>query len=189
MKKLISALLLVGLMLTVLCVPAFATDKSDLLDEMAKSPVYKYISVAVENAARTVEITDEQAEKLLPIIQRAIAIVPADNGSTVYSSENGLVYSYDQVQEVLGCINEVCAIMNYTYTFDSVSFKQHAGDIVFHLYDENGALIFSYDGDVVADTGLQDSNDSYGLLAAGGALALLGVAVFVLLKKRGVAAA
>ncbi|MBQ7161685.1 MAG: hypothetical protein IJR90_08255 [Clostridia bacterium] len=183
MKRIITiaicAIMLVGLF----AVPSFAVNKADLLKEAAKSPVYKYVKVAVENAAKTVEITDEQAEKILPIISKAVTAVNVDKGATVIRPKTSeRRYSDGQVQVIFNCIKEVCDIMGWTYKLEAVADQKHPGDIIIHVFDGN-TKIFSYDGDIVADTSAASDN-SVVILTAGGALLLAGFAAVVFSRKR-----
>ena len=184
MKKIIAVLLSAVLMVGALVLPSFAVNKADLLNEAAKSPVYKYIKVAAENAAKSVEITDEQAAQILPLITKAVNAIGADNGKSVVMPKTGEVrYSEQAVETVFDCIGQICAIMGWTYKVTPVANPQHVGDIIFTVYDANGRQIFSYDGDVVADTSAASDNSAV-ILAAAGVLLLAGVAAVVFSRKR-----
>ena len=80
MKKILAMLMAVVCVFSMFAVSASALTKSDLLAEAAKSPVYKYVKVSVENAARTVEITEEQADQIMPIVKELVAILNVDKG-------------------------------------------------------------------------------------------------------------
>ncbi len=184
MKRIIVILLSAILMVGALVLPSFAVNKADLIAEAAKSPVYKYVKVSVENAAKSVEITDEQAAQILPIIKKAVEAIGKDNGKSVVMPKTAEVrYSQDKVDTVFECISEVCAIMGWSYKVTGVANPQHAGDIIFSVYDSNGRQIFSYDGDVVADTSAASGNSAV-IIAAAGALLIAGVAAVVFSRKR-----
>lgn len=182
MKRFIAFMLTVIMAVGMLAVGASATTKADLLAEAAKSPIYKYVKVAVENAARTVEITDEQAEQLLPVIKRAVAAVPEDKGPTARNFEG--IYSDEEIEIVMSCIDEACAILRYTYTVTPSTDPKHPGDQVFMFYNENGKLVFQYDGDVVSDTDAATTVDTTAVLACAAALLIAGFAVVAVSKKR-----
>jgi len=185
MKRIVSFFAALMLIVSVFAVGVSATTKADLIAEAAKSPVYKYIKVAVENAARTIEITDEQAERLLPIVKRAVAAVPTDLGPTAKNED--YIYSQDQIDVILTCIDEACAILGFTHTTEPSTDPKHIGDINNFIYNEEGNLIFQYDGDVVADTSAATETDTTELLIGAVSLLIAGGAVLVVSKKRATA--
>ncbi len=182
MKRIVSFFAAVMLIVSVFAVSASATTKADLIAEASKSPIYKYIKVAVENAARTIEITDEQAELLLPIVKRAVEAIPVDLGPTA-KNEN-YIYTQEQINIILACVDEACAILGYTHTTEPSTDPKHIGDINNFIYNEEGKLIFQYDGDVVADTSAATETDTTELLIGAVALLIAGGAVLVVSKKR-----
>lgn len=182
MKRFISLMMVLMIVVGTLAVGVAAATKADLLSEAAKSPIYKYVKVAVENAARTAEITDEQAEKLLPIVKKAVAAVSADKGPT--AKNVNAIYTDAEINAVLGCIDEACDVLGYSYKFIPSTNPKHATDHVFMVYDNNGKLIFQYDGDVVADTDAATDMDTTALFIGGALLLVAGVAGIVVSKKR-----
>ena len=185
MKKIIAFITAVTLMVGIFAVSVFATNKSDLLTEAAKSPVYKYVKVAVENAARTVEITDEQAEQILPIVKRGVALIDKDNGPT-YSNAGAPFYTKEQMEGVFECIDEICKILGFTWKMTPKSNALHIGDGVLQVFDQNNKLIFEYDGDVVSDTSAA-SDINTGLLLAGAALLFAAGAASIAVSKKRIA--
>ena len=182
MKRIISIMMVLMIVVGTLAVGVAAATKADLLLEASKSPIYKYVKVAVENAARTVEITDEQAEQLLPIVKKAVAAVSADKGPT---AANGYyIYSQAEIDAVMACIDEACAILGYTYTFYPSGNAKHEADHVFTVYDNTGKLIFQYDGDVVADTDAATDMNTTALFIGGALLLAAGIAGIAVSKKR-----
>ncbi len=182
MKRFISLMTAIMLIVGVLAIGAAAATKADLLSEAAKSPVYKYIKVAVENAARTVEITDEQAEQLLPIVKKAVAAISTDKGPTARNDHD--IYTQEEIDAVMACIDEACAILGYSYKFIPSTDPKHRADHVFMVYDNSGKLIFQYDGDVVADTDAASETYTTALFIGGAVLLMAGAAVTVVSKKR-----
>lgn len=191
MKRYIALMLIAVIAISTFAMPLVAmaqsedkVTKSDLLEEMAKSPIYKYIKKKVENAARSIEVTDEQAALLMPIVKRGVALVPEDNGPGVFDKDKGLLYSRETVKEVELCIADACKVMGFTYTFHSAPDPKHLGDITFFVYDQNGHIVFEYDGDTVAETGIDGiTTPSVGVLIGSIALIGLGIASFIVLKK------
>lgn len=188
MKKIIavltSVMLLVGML--AMCVSAATVTKSDLLNEAAKSPVYKYVKVSLENAARNVEITNEQAEEILPIVQRAVAILNEDHGPTEANDASHVFYTQEQADGVIECIDEVCAILGYTWKMTPKANPVHPGDGIFQVFDQNGKLVYEYDGDAVADTSAApvSNADTWVYLSVGTVLLALGLAALAVSKKR-----
>ena len=184
MKRIIAILIASVMMVGMFAIPSFAVNKADLLAEAAKSPVYKYVKVAAENAAKSVEITDEQAAKILPIITKAVGIIGADKGKSVVMPKTAeRRYSDETVEAIFDCIGQICDIMGWTYKISPVANQQHPGDIIFTVYDSANRQIFAYDGDVVADTSAASANSAV-ILAAGCAVLLAGVAAVVFSRKR-----
>lgn len=182
MKRFISVVAAIMLIVGTLAVSVAAVSKSDLITEASKSPIYKYVKVAIENASRTIEITDEQAEKLMPIVKKAVSAVASDKGPT--AAVDNLVYTQAELDAVLACIDEACAILGYTYTTTPSTSPKHIGDSVFMVYDNAGKLVFQYDGDVVADTDAATEFDTTALFIGGTVLLMAGAAVLVVSKKR-----
>ena len=150
MKKVLSAILCAVVLLTTFVLPTFATTKNDLVTEAAKSKLYQYVKVSVENAIRTLNITDAQAESLLPIVKSAVAITNKYSDTTVYNDTQGQVYSDADLSAMLNYVDQACAILNISYTVSPVSgTSKHTGDIIYKFYDNSGNLIVSYDGDNV----------------------------------------
>ncbi len=187
MKKIIAVLMSVMLLVGMLamCVSAATVTKADLLNEAAKSPVYKYVKVSLENAAKNVEITDEQAETLLPIVQKAVAILDVDHGPTE-SNGGKSFYTQEQVDSVIECIDEACAVLGFTWKMTPKANGAFPGDGVFQVFDRNGKLVFDYDGDAVADTSAAPVSNAYTwvYLSVGTVLLVLGFAVLAVSKKR-----
>lgn len=184
MKKILVLISVLLLAVSVLALPVSAATKSDLLEEAAKSPVYKYVKVAVENAARTVEITEEQADQILPIVQRAVAAIPEDNGPT-FRNPGEHHYTEEQLAIVMECIDEICEILGFTYEFvDDDYAPMHDGDYIFTVYDQDGKIIFEYDGDAVKKTSAATEIDTRVVLASAVVVLVIGVASLVLAKRR-----
>lgn len=179
MKKVISLLMAVVVLTAVFVVPASAATKSDLLTEAAKSPIYKYVKVAIENAARTVEITEEQADQLMPIVKKAVAAVSSDKGPGRYDVD-GVHYTKEEYDTIMQCIDEACAILGFTYKLT----PKAQNDIIFQVYDANNTLVFSYDGDAVSNTDGAPSSSAVLMLVGSVALLATGIGCFVVSRKR-----
>lgn len=184
MKRIIALVLSAIVMISVFVVPSFATTKADLLTEAAKSPVYKYVKADIENAAKSVEITDEQADAILPHVQAIVAALNTDNGQGVYDAKKGQQYSNETVKTVMEHIKAICDILGWTYTMTPVESKPaHEGDDIFKVFDQNGKLVFSLDGEVVSDTSGAASTN-WAVLAAGCAILVAGLATVVISRRK-----
>lgn len=186
MKRFIAAILTFAVVLCAFIMPAFAATKSDLLNEAAKIPVYKYVKVAVENAARNIEITSEQADALMPLIKEAAQILNKDNGSSYYSKDGKYLYTETQYKAIMDIINKACGILGFTYTVTPAAQQLHKNDIVFKVFDKSGKLIFTFDGDMVTDTSSVSSYDNTAWIALGTAasMCVLAGAAFVIAKRK-----
>ncbi len=183
MKKLLVFVSVLVLLVSFLAVPVSATTKNDLLEEAAKSPVYHYVKVAVENAARTIEITDEQAAELLPIVQKAVAAVPEDHGATE-GNGGASYYTKEQFDTVMACIDEACEILDLTYAFEPTGSSDPNNSVIFKVYDKDQKLIFEYDGDTVKKTSAAAEVDTRVIFVAAAAVLVVGVVALVVAKKR-----
>lgn len=186
MKKIIAIVLALVTVLSVASVCVGAVTKADLLVEAAKSPIYGYVGVALENAARTIEITDEQAAEILPIVKKACTIVGNNKygHGGFFSKDHGKVYTDDQLAAVMTCIDEVCRILGCTYTTVPSKNSKHVGDSVFMVYNEQGKLVFEYDGDIVDDTAAATTENTALIIAGASVILVLGLGAVVVSKRR-----
>jgi len=144
MKRIIAIVLTLAAVLSMAVIGVSAVTKADLLTEAAKSPVYKYVRVAFENAARTIEITDEQAAELLPVVKKACTVI-GDNSKGhggYYSAKDGHVYTAEEYKAVMACIDEACKILGFTYKMEPVKNAKHVGDVMFVVYNAQGKMVF-----------------------------------------------
>ncbi len=174
---------------------ANAYTQEDLLNEFKTIPASHWVLADIENLNKTMTLTEEQCNALWPILQEVKALVPEDNGPSVYHGTNhgntGRAYSAEVVAKVLDYIREACKITGCTFVKSLVPNPTHDIDIVFKLYDKTGKLIFEYDGDLVKQTGGETPKNDNSFLLIGGVsmLALAGVAAVIASKsKRRVAA-
>ena len=183
MKKIIAILLSAVIMVGFLAVPSFATTKADILNEAAKSPVYKYVKVSIENAAKTVTITDAQADQILPLVKQLVALLNKDNGNGVYHETRGRQYDDATVDKALAIVKQICDILGWRFTVLLNKKTVHPGDSTFRVYDENNKLIFTYDGDAVADTSGASYNNAWIAFTAGCAVLVAGAAIVISRKR------
>lgn len=193
MKRVIAMILTAVVLLSTLALPSFAVTKADILAECEKSPVYKYVKAAVENAAKKVEITDEQAALIFPLVQRAVQILDTDNGPTHYSAEGGVMYPDAVTDEVMDIIDQICKILGFTWKWINAATikgeQYHKNDNVFVIYDQNGNIIFQYDGDYITDTSAATTvpTAAWVAISSAAALTVAAAAAFIVARKRSVA--
>jgi len=183
MKKFLAISLTVILAIGLFAIGTSAATKSEILEEAAKSPVYHWVQITIEDAARSVEITEEQGDLIMPHVQAIVAAVPEDLGPTAH------VYPKDQVETVMHHLAEICDILNYRLAYEEVHHTDldHAGDIVVRIYNSEGQLVVEYDGDDLKQTDVAEENSAWIWLAVGSAFVLAAAAVLVITKKRGLA--
>lgn len=171
---------------------ASAYTQQDLLEEFATIPASHWVYADIEKLSATMPLTEEQCNQLWPLLQEVKALLPTDNGPSVYHGSNhdntGRAYSAEVVARVLDLIREACKITGCTFVKSLVPEQTHDIDIVFKLYDSTGKLIFEYDGDLVKKTGAEQENalqaSEIGMLVAGVSFIALSAALAVVLAKK-----
>lgn len=196
MKRLAAILALIAVLAVTFSatISASAYTQEDLLEEFKTIPASHWVLADIEELSENMKLTEEQCNALWPILQEVKALVPTDNGPSVYHGSNhgntGRAYSVEVVAKVLDYIRAACKITGCTFVKTLVPEQTHAIDIVFKLYDSTGKLIFEYDGDLVKYTGSADGvaattdSGSYGLLFAGLAVLVLAAGSAVYAGKR-----
>ena len=183
MKKTLLFVLVAVLLIAAAVVPAYAATKADLLAEAAKSPVYHYVKVAVENAEKSVEITDAQADQIMPYVKHIVATLDKDNGPSV---GDGKTASYSQATSaaVFADMDAICAILNYSYKLVPSQKPQHKDDSVLVVYNAQGKTILEYDGDVVAGTDAALNNNTVVAAFVGVTALVSGLAMLVVARRK-----
>lgn len=150
-------MLSVALISMCLCVTASAYTQEDLMEEFKTIPASHWVLADFENLSKTMTLTEEQCNALWPILQEVKALLPEDNGPSVWHGSNhgntGRAYDAVVVARVMDHIRAACKITGCTFVKSLVPNPTHDVDIVFKLYDKDGILIFEYDGDLVKQTG------------------------------------
>ncbi len=192
MKKRIAVFCAMLVVLTVSLssvITAGAYTQDDLLEEFKTIPASHWVLADIENLSKTMTLTEEQCNQLWPILQEVKALVPEDNGPTVYQGTNhnngGRAYSAETVAKVLDCIRAACKVTGCTFVKSLVSDPTHSIDIVFKLYNNEGKLIFEYDGDLVKQTGgaAPEKANSAPLLIGGVSLLVLAAGAALVASK------
>ncbi len=194
MKKRIAVFCAMLVVLTVSLSSMFVADaytQEDLLEEFKTIPASHWVLADIENLSKTMRLTEDQCNQLWPILQEVKALVPEDNGPTVWQGTNhgngGRAYSAETVAKVMDCVRAACKVTGCTFVKSLVPDSTHDFDIVFKLYDKDGKLIFEYDGDLVKQTGgdVVEKDSNTWLLVSGVAMLFLAAgAAFVVTKAR-----
>ena len=178
MKKVLLFVLAVAMFVAVTVVPALAYTKADLLTEGAKSPVYHHVKVAIENAAKTVEVTEDQANQIMPYVKHIVSLLPEDLGASAHN------YPRETIDAVLADVDEICKILSLHYEFVPAANPAHEGDNDFTIYNEAGEKVFEFDGDAVAKTDAAPDYSTVAVAVSGVALLFAGIAMFVVARKK-----
>ncbi len=160
------------------------------MEEFKTIPASHWVLADFENLSKTMTLTEEQCNALWPILQEVKALLPEDNGPSVWHGSNhgntGRAYDAVVVARVMDHIRAACKITGCTFVKSLVPNPTHDVDIVFKLYDEDGTLIFEYDGDLVKQTGSAEGEGglSVWLLYCGIAALVLAGGASVLAARR-----
>ncbi len=180
MKKTL-ALILAIVMISALAVSVCASDDAKLkIYNAAKDAcpeAYRdhYLGT-VQSALDQIPVTDEQADKVVAIINEAKDKF-TDKGSTLDK------YTAEETAAATKLVNEACEILGLTaklVTHDVV--MGHEGDISFDIY-YGGKVIANLDGDPIKVTGGVQTTDFTPAIVAV-VLTVIGLAGVVTLKKR-----
>ena len=156
MKKFITILFAIVLLSATL-IPASAATKDELLEEFKKIPISRHLLTEVENLAANYDVTEEQGELLMKLIEKAKEAFPEDKGPGYanpegYESilgEEKYPYTSEQLDVVMDIIAESCEIMGFTYEFVNSERPMHKGDVVIIIKDTDCRIAFQYDGDII----------------------------------------
>ncbi len=170
MKKIISILLTLVLLFT-LAVSVSADDaaKAKIYDATKAACPVAYQATylgTVQNVLNQIEVTAEQADAVVALINEAKAVI-SDKGASLsdyLAEERALIIDY---------INEISDVLGLAVTFKASDSAVHEGDMV-AVITYNGAVLANVDGEVVKVTG---GNASSTALFAILALAFAGVSV------------
>ncbi len=150
--------------------------KENIVAKLSESPIYKYVKGDITNLTRTLNATPEQLNKLYDVANRFVQLGIKDKGGSAHH------YTKAEIDSVLNLIDEACDVLGYTYTFKASAKAQHKNDIVLSVFDASGKQVYSFDGDVIKQTGF-DATAVFVTVSALG-VALLAAAVLVAKKAR-----
>ncbi len=183
MKKIISIVLacvLLASMMVLTVVPvSAATPKEDIIAAIKASVSAEYFEKylpTIENVLQQVEVTAEQAEKVIANIDTVKETIKEDKGDSL--SE----YTEVERKVVLEEFDKACETLGLKYEVKPAEKPTHEGDVDITVKVED-KIIASVDGDAVKKTNAPDSAVNYGLVALAGVLAAAAVVVATRCKK------
>lgn len=180
MKKFVS-ILAVLLCFAMLAMPfvGHAEASQDVLDALEEAIPAKYQTLYMaqaKNLLAQIEVSDEQADQLIAIIDD-LKNAMTDQGDSLDD------YSKEDQAYFLGKFAEAMEILGLNYRLAEKDKELHENDIVCYVYNADGELLIRLDGDVAADKTDAADNGTVYLVLAGAFLALSGAA-FVFTRKR-----
>ena len=181
MKRIICAVL-VAVMALALAVSASAATKQDVIDKFEASVPENYhplILGQVENILNQIDITEEQADKLIALMDETAANMSkfTDKGHSLEA------YVSEERDFCVGQFSEACDVLGLTYTISTKANGYHSGDEVYSVYDASGKKLGDLDGDIDVKT-TDKVETSVVLPAAAVVLAVLAGFSAVVAKKR-----
>ncbi len=193
MKKMMTLLLAV-VVLAAMLVPVSAASEEQLIEKFKEISISKRLLTEVENLAAAYDVTEEQGDRLMVLLERAKKALPEDKGPG-YANPEGhesyfgpekYPYTEEQLEEIMDIITEACDIMGFTYDFIPSENPMHENDIVFILKDAEGRLAFQYDGDLIKPLGEVEQENSSAPFVVGGisVLTLAGLSVAAVKFKK-----
>ncbi len=179
MKKTLLMILSV-LMIASLIVSVSAADDASakVLEKFKEVCPEKYYDIYLgqaENILNSVEITDEQANELVAILNDANSIY-VDKGASLEA------YNSTEQAKAIEYFKEACDILDVTAVMENNTSTAHEGDAYYKIYKNDGTLIGTVDGDPVKVTG--GTSESFTMVFFGIAALAAAVASAVVIKKR-----
>jgi len=179
MKNFLKVIAVSLVIVSMFCVSAFAATPQERIIEAIEASVptelYKAHEIELDNLAKQVPVTDQEADAIIAIIEEVTATVELD-------SVNHLAdLSESEREYVLAKMDEACTMVHVTYTITESTSPEIAGDAVINFYYE-GQKIGDFDTHEVKKTGGEEYPAATVLAIGAGVLALAAVA-FVCTKK------
>lgn len=183
MKKVMSLVLacvLLASMMVLTVVPvSAATPKEDIIAAVKASvsaEIFEKYLPTIENTLQQVEVTAEQAEKVIANIDTVKAAIKEDKGDSL--SE----YTPAEREIVLAEFDKACVTLGVDYEIKPAEKPTHKGDVDVVIKVED-KVIATVDGDDVKKTNVPESAVNYGLVVLAGVLAAAAVVVATRCKK------
>lgn len=169
MKKMVSLVCMLALLLGALGTTAFAAPQDDILaavDANIPSGILQYYRTMGINILTQIDVTDAQAQEVSALIKQAGALLQE-------GTQSAHEYRATQRERLLELFAQICAVLHLSYTTSTKPSGLHAGDVVIHLY-YNGTPIGELDGDFIKQTDVPTrTGDSVGMWTA------IGITLFV----------
>lgn len=179
MKRVLSLICVVAILLGAMALTAFASPKDDILSAVKESVpadiLERYQTQGV-NMLNQIDVTQEQAEQVIAYIKQAGPLLKAGTVS-------GHQYTPAERQTLVGLFDSICATLHLTYNITTKATGLHQNDIIIHVY-YNGKIVGDLDGDFVKQTGGTATDTTENLAVIVSVLALLTVASAVIAAKR-----
>ncbi len=183
MKKVMSivsvCLLLVGMMILTVVPVSAATPKEDIIAAIkanVSAEIFEKYLPTIENTLQQVEVTAEQAEKVIANIDTVKEAVKENKGDSL--SE----YTEAERAVVLEEFDKACETLGIEYEIKPAEKPTHEGDVDVVIKVED-KVIATVDGDAVKKTNAPESTVNFGLVALASVLAAAAVVVAVRCKK------
>lgn len=175
MKKIISVVMLMAVLMGVFAVCAFADAKADIVakaEEVCPDGYEKEYIPALKNILAQIEVTDAQAATVIEALENSKAIVNSNKGTKLDD------YTQAEKDHVLADLDKACAALKIGYEIEDGAKNT---EISFHKLADNSELGEVTIGDTIVETGL--SVDT-ALIVASVALVALAGAAYVCQKSK-----
>ena len=166
MKKIISVVMLVAVLMGAFSVCAFADAKADIVakaKEVCPDGYEKEYIPALENILSQIEVTDEQAKIVIAAMENSKAIVNSGKGTKLDD------YTEAERSHVIADLNKACEALGITY---SIVEK-----------DEVTTVTFKANTKVLGEVTIEDTVVSTGIEAAPATMLLVAAVAFVVLAS------
>jgi hypothetical protein len=179
MRKLLVFLTIVVLLVSSMFTVSAAT-KDQLIAKLGEIPAAKNESF-YDGAVKFIkdsDITPEQIDKLLPLLEEAKTIVPKNDGTSARD------YTDAQVDKIFDILDKGCEITDHSY--ETTTYKGDDFGIIIYKNvsaTEKEAVVEYTDG-VVKATGVADNSNSAYVYLVAGVVVLALAGVFLAIRKK-----
>lgn len=176
MKKLLVTIVAIAMMLAAFAVPASASNIDEVIDAAQKAipEKYEYLYLSqLETVLRATDPDEEECNLLLDLIAKYSSLLK-DKGPSLHS------YSDEEVASIMADLDIVAEKLGFEYEIVSAE-SDVITDVKLIIYF-NGVAITELDGDIIEQTGAEESVSMVWPVALG-AVVLAAAAAFVFGKK------
>ncbi len=178
MKKIISVVMLMAVLMGAFSVCAFADAKADIVakaEEVCPDGYEQEYIPALKNILNQITVTDEQAKIVIEALENSKAIVNSGKGTKLSD------YTAAEKKHVLADLDKACDTLGITYTIVE---KDDITTVSFKVKADNKPLGDVTIGDTVVSTGIEAVAPATLLLVAAAAFVVLASAAYVCQKNR-----